>query len=321
MGLLDRINKKKESGSKEAPKGKALNVKTQEELLETCSELTKNFKGLMLLSGNLENENYSASLLIEDGVVVGATFEFKGMSHFNKNAIDGIRSNLKGSAGKLSIFEFEGDEITKVKELNKEALLKDTVSLNTLGLKVKLMIDDLKDDSSSFEHNKRRAKSFSGFIGKTGSLNLLEIARSPVGLNGSDNDKNNLKEPVGIQKAFFGGVPRLGAGGPDNEKLENIQKIKKEREQKLAEKVQANSKKQALHEQNPGGEKIHTTIDRLYNLLKKYKRMRIDDKLACSLGVSKVQIEEWAVILEEHSLVELRYSALGEPEIKIRERS
>jgi len=62
--------------------------------------------------------------------------------------------------------------------------------------------------------------------------------------------------------------------------------------------------------------RIETAIDRLYQMVQRYKRIRIDDDLARRLGVSRAQIENWALILEEHKLVELRYPAIGEPEIR-----
>ena len=44
--------------------------------------------------------------------------------------------------------------------------------------------------------------------------------------------------------------------------------------------------------------------------------LKIDNKLARKLGVRRSQIEGWAMILEEHDLVELHYPAIGEPEIR-----
>ena len=43
--------------------------------------------------------------------------------------------------------------------------------------------------------------------------------------------------------------------------------------------------------------------------------MKINESLASRLKVNKTQIEEWAMILEEHNLLELRYPTIGEPEI------
>ncbi|MFH1722034.1 MAG: DUF2226 domain-containing protein [Candidatus Altiarchaeota archaeon] len=65
------------------------------------------------------------------------------------------------------------------------------------------------------------------------------------------------------------------------------------------------------------GEKVETSIDRLYELVQKYKTLKVDDRLARALRVSKTQIEEWAMILEEHNLLELHYPTIGEPVIKI----
>jgi hypothetical protein len=66
----------------------------------------------------------------------------------------------------------------------------------------------------------------------------------------------------------------------------------------------------------PDYEKIETSIDKLFELVQKNKRIRINDALAHKLGTTRARIEGWAMILEEHNLVELHYSAMGEPEIR-----
>ncbi|MCX6695163.1 MAG: hypothetical protein NTU61_02550 [Candidatus Altiarchaeota archaeon] len=63
------------------------------------------------------------------------------------------------------------------------------------------------------------------------------------------------------------------------------------------------------------GIKIETNIDKLYQIVEKYGHVKINDALVNALKVSKIQIEEWAMILEEHGLLELKYPTIGEPEI------
>jgi hypothetical protein len=63
------------------------------------------------------------------------------------------------------------------------------------------------------------------------------------------------------------------------------------------------------------GKKVETTIDRFYETVQQLKHVKINDALAAKLNVTKTQLEEWAMILEEHNLLELKYPTLGEPEV------
>jgi len=53
--------------------------------------------------------------------------------------------------------------------------------------------------------------------------------------------------------------------------------------------------------------------------LKKEKQLKITDELSKTLGIPKHQIEEWAMILEEHNLLTLKYPTIGEPLIMCKE--
>ncbi len=58
-----------------------------------------------------------------------------------------------------------------------------------------------------------------------------------------------------------------------------------------------------------------TELDVLYKKVKKKGKIKFSDA-AKYLGVDKKKIEEWAGILEEHSLIQVHYPAIGEPELK-----
>jgi len=100
-----------------------------------------------------------------------------------------------------------------------------------------------------------------------------------------------------------------------NERLEELKKKRQKEDMELAKRISQIARKKQDEEQKDTV-RIETAIDRLYQMVQRYKRIRIDDDLARRLGVSRAQIENWALILEEHKLVELRYPAIGEPEIR-----
>jgi len=63
---------------------------------------------------------------------------------------------------------------------------------------------------------------------------------------------------------------------------------------------------------------IETPIDELIDIVKREKKVTMS-RAASLLGVDEKQLEEWVRILEEHGFVELRYPAIGEPEITLKE--
>jgi len=62
---------------------------------------------------------------------------------------------------------------------------------------------------------------------------------------------------------------------------------------------------------------IETSIDKLLNLLRKKKRIRISEASKI-LKVSQKQIDEWVFTLEDRGIVDLKYPVLGEPEIVLK---
>jgi hypothetical protein len=322
MGLLDRIKKQKEStGGGTPPKGKPVTAKSEEEFLETCKGLIRDFMGTMFLSGDMDGDMYSASLLIDKGSIVGSTFEFKGLITFKEEAIDCIKSKLKGSSGILHIFEFDEEDMEIVILENKSALLKDPVPLNSLGMRIKFLMEKWVKERKESKLGAKPIKIPEIFKSER-RFNLLELARSPDKIQETGREESREKEESGedITKLDVGQMDRLlkAVGGDvSGRKLEELRRIKEERQRKIAERLSKVKRVEKPKREIKEGEKVKTTIDRLYSLVKKYKRIKIDDKLAHTLGVDKTQIEEWAVILEEHDLLELHYPTIGEPEIRI----
>lgn len=62
-------------------------------------------------------------------------------------------------------------------------------------------------------------------------------------------------------------------------------------------------------------EKYETDIDKLYNLVQKYKAVKFSE-VAKLFGINNTKAEQWAKILESHELVEIHYPAFGEPQIR-----
>lgn len=63
---------------------------------------------------------------------------------------------------------------------------------------------------------------------------------------------------------------------------------------------------------------IETQVDKLIKLVRRRGKLTVS-QAAVALGVEERKIEEWVGILEEHGFVELRYPAIGEPEIILKE--
>ncbi len=332
MGLLDRIKKRKdedkkflkdEGVSKELPKGKPLTVKNKNEFIKTCKGLMNDFKGIMFLSGNVDEGKYSASLIVDSGLIIGSTCEFKGLIKFKEQAIDEIKNKLRGSKGILHIFEFDESDLEQVRDSNSSAFLSNPVSLSCLGLKIKFLIEKWAEKQKQGDVSVNSFKLREVFKARD-SFNLLELARNPeeVGkpVEGGRKGLGGI-EFMDLDFEDLGGMLHGSGKEISDKKSEKLRRIKEERHKKLSEKLAHIKRRKTPKDECGEGKKIQTTIDRLYGMVKKYKKLKIDDRLSHSLGVNKAQIEEWAVILEEHDLIELHYPTIGEPEIRIRDKN
>lgn len=97
--------------------------------------------------------------------------------------------------------------------------------------------------------------------------------------------------------------------------LERLAKKRGMVDKEIAERISKLFKKKKPQPKKEGG-KVKTSIDSLYEEVKKKKSLKLNQALAKKFGVSKTQLESWAIILEEHGLVKLHYPAIGEPEIR-----
>ena len=66
-----------------------------------------------------------------------------------------------------------------------------------------------------------------------------------------------------------------------------------------------------------GGAVIETHIDKLIEIVENNSPISFVE-LAKELGVSKDQVEEWAIILEERGIVQIEYSPIGPPKVRIK---
>lgn len=344
MGLLDKIKQKRTLEEKSAPPaaGKQLTVSSEEEFIETCKDLTSDFAGILFLTGDAEGESYSASIIVEHGAIIGATFELGGLILFREQAIDDMKDKLRGSKGTLNIYEFEPEDMQHIRESNKAAFTTGPQPISSLGLKLTLLVEEeqkqeggigLPAFGASPQERRTRPHKVPSLLKEKGTFNLLELARKPESIKDLPKEAPKIdlaKKADDDELPDFAidkmpdegegfGLPSLGGIGGDR-KLEEMRRIKEERQKKVADWLAVKNKKreEEQREEAASGKPIQTPIDRLYSLVKKYQKLRIDDKLAHTLGVSRTQIEEWAVILEEHDLIELHYPTIGEPEIRVK---
>jgi response regulator of citrate/malate metabolism len=94
-----------------------------------------------------------------------------------------------------------------------------------------------------------------------------------------------------------------------------IDQIKRRGMGRFADKISVKQEQEKQQKDVAEGKVVETTIDKLFNLVDKRDKVKINDALAKELGISKERIEEWAVILEEHNLVSINYPTIGEPDI------
>ncbi|MEA1925572.1 MAG: hypothetical protein U9M95_06860 [Candidatus Altiarchaeota archaeon] len=318
MGLRDKVEGKKGGKPEEDKvKGKKVVAESKEEFLKTVEGLKKEFEGIMVLSGDIDGDLFNTIFLIRKGDVVGATFEYLGAAIQGDAAMKAIENKLAGSKGGMDLFQFDEGDIDLAVEQNRTAILKTPVSLISTGLKVKYLMDkwvaSKKDSKGGI--NILHIPEISG--GRK-SFNLLELAKT--------QDLSKRKTGTVYDKLFESkgsggaGFTNLMAGLGAKSSMEDMERLKRKRardlesEQRIG-KIKTKSAEE-IKKKVVGGKKVHTPIDRLLELVRKRKKVRIDEKLAKTLGVKRSQIEEWAIILEDHNLVELHYSAIGDSEIR-----
>lgn len=330
MGLYDLI-KKREKLKKisKLPNGKQVLTETKEKFLDFCESLTKDFRGVMRLYGKLNGKLYIAGLLLEKGNVIAASFEDVDNEKiiFKEEAISQIKERLSGTKGDLEVYAFNDRDMKKASEGNKEALLISPVPFSSLGMRIRSKIETWakKTSPESFARGEKpeikELKTEEGF-------NLADFAHKfPEIFSSRKGERLELKK-VQLKKEEIPEEKEVVSIDLSKikESLKEVSDLKKEKLNELKRKRQiediALRKKiskitgKGYRETVRDTCKIETSIDKLYQLIQEHNRLKIDNRLVRRLGVSRSQIESWAMILEEHNLVELHYPAIGEPEIR-----
>ncbi len=266
-------------------KGRPIVPKNIEDFQKVCEELGGGFIGSMRLKGTAGGREYQADILVERGDIIAASIEHPDdrSVKLRDEAVEEIENKLGGSKGKLEVSELTQDELNATLKGNEQAVLKKRKKITSLKLKLIPSPDIMVKEEKS---------------GKTPGIEGL---------------KDVLKLP---------GIPSTSTLGESPLKKERLEHIRKTRFARLASKIvkvaigEPPKPVKSLGE----GTRIETDIDKVYSYIKKRKRVHLNQKLANELGVRREQLEEWAMILEEHNLVELYYPAIGEPEIRIPKR-
>ena len=328
MGLYNIIKQKKGEEKPRIQNGEQVRAETEEDFIDFCKSLTKDFKGVMVLY-NKGDAPSTAAILLENGNIIGASFEdtLGKEPLFRDEAIEQVKKKLSGTTGDLEVYSFSSQGMETVKKDNKDIILKATIPFSSLGMKIKANISSGQkkgpDSSPLAQGNIKELEVDEGF-------DLLDFARKfSVGLPA--RDKWEMRERPHLHEED---IPKPEeevlapeTEGQDEKKLPGIGlDLKRERFAEIKKKRQMEDMalmkrfSQLTGKRPEGGvtevSKVETSIDKLYQMVQKYKKLRIDNDLAHKLGVSRTQIEGWAMILEEHNLVELHYPAIGEPEIR-----
>lgn len=320
MGLRHILGEKKKDKQPEEvvlPEGKEVVVESEEDFLATCRNLEKEFMGVMCLTCDVDGEKYNTSLVLDKGKVVASTLEYAGKIEYSNVAVGEIENKLRGKKGGMSLYELETeDDLNLMLESNPEARLDDSIPLSSLGMKINFNLE-----------GSERSKKTGGFqpiklddLFSKNKFNLLELARTPLDQQISKHiDMNALLDKLNAGKLDMDQVRNMlrDAGEENvNERLMELRKRKRERDLKITQKLSKTRKEQKSKKESTGKEKINTPIDKLYEMVQEKGKVSINNGLAKKLGVKRAQIEGWALILEDHNLVELHYPTIGEPEIR-----
>ncbi len=338
------------SGLPAAPAGKVV-PETEEELQEVCKSLITDFVGVMRLHGMADGEFYTNALMIDKGEIIAVSSENLDQASVTvgDEAFREIQERFHGTKGDLEIFEMSEDDLNQSLASNINYLLTSPTKLSALKLRIrrtqhaeerekKALLSGLTsifsqsdpqakaDREAELKAKRRRVEKLGGMV------NLLDFAR------GLELDSVKAKRFEEIRKAKQALSQALSAA-VDPRKAARLEELKAKRKLKIsipglsgapagggresAAPVQAGA---PVPQQAPdkalvcavqSGKKVSTGIDRLYEHVKREGKVKLNDALASKLGINKVQIEEWAMILEEHSLLEVKYPTIGEPEISV----
>jgi len=346
-------NPGKEDPTDETVDGAKIIPESEEEFKQVCQNLTTDFIGLIRLSSEIGEESYSGGLLIYKGDVLAVTFEHLDNMEVSlgQTAMESLTERFKGTKGDLEIYTLSEESLETALE-EEDAVLKTPVKLSSLNIKIKSRgfkpdVDESKSvtdmlaglsGSEKQERLEMLRKQRGDRINKlnlTGNFSLVDFAR-----NLSKLDPIKAQRLSEIRAKRMGAVKTDGGiGKEDRIKAGRVEELKTKRASRLKLRDVLNTVKgmgSDSHQRDRDnvkiklegdstsarpvkkvmeGVKVHTSIDTLYDLVEKHGKVKISDALASSLKVAKTQIEEWAMILEEHDLLELKYPTIGEPEM------
>jgi len=296
-------------------RGNHILPKNTEDFYKVCSELGTTFSGAMRLLSNFEGKLYQADLLIDNGFIIAASLKNlnDNISIYKEDAIREIKEKLGGSRGNLDIYSFGQEDMKIAIDDNPEAILESKINLHNLEIKVAPRYEKKSPLESIRRIFGRMIK-----IKRAPSLSVTKKSTITPG-------KQAVEMPV-LKKAVE--APKIGEFKASIQipvpisdiKRERLDELKKRQLEKIS-KVFIEKKEDSIAKKIASGEKIETSIDKLFEIVQTHDRVKINDALAKRLNTTKAQIEEWAMILEEHNLLELHYPTLGEPEIRIIKKS
>lgn len=284
----------------ELPEGKPLNLEEAELFIKSRKE-RESFNGVLQMHGRTDEREYTIELLMYSGEVVAIEFGEKGKKTplQAKTALEEVK-NLGGSEGDLKLLKFNEGEMDKAIGRNADAILEKRVILEDFKIRIKPVAPKQAPGKRSM------FGAVKGLFGAPTAMPKREFkGKFKLEFSESKKEKHELGEGLEPQKEKFDVKKTL------------MSRIKGRRFERLTRKLA--TKKRG--KEKPGekklidGKMVETKIDTLFNLVDKRSKLKINEKLAKELGVSKARIEEWAVILEEHNLVTINYPAIGEPEI------
>jgi len=276
------------------PEGKPLTLEEAELFIKSREERNK-FKGAIKMKGKTADKTYSLELVMRDGAIAVMEVDEGGKTTAGDKALEEVKK-FGGSEGDLKLLRFNTQESENAIKDNPEAVLQKRIVLEEFRIRIRPATQ--KEEASE----------------KKGMLNAVKVLLSP----GAGPPLK--KEFKGQFKLEFKEEPEKKEGGFDV-KQALIARIKDRRFGRLTEKLLAKRREKRTEDKEiVEGEVVETSIDKLFNLIDKRNKVKINENLAKELGVSKQRIEEWAVILEEHNLVTINYPPLGEPEITRKER-
>ena len=298
-------------------KGRHLVPKSSTDFYKLCRKLGK-FTGVMRLLGDVDGKFYRADMLIDGGYIVGASFEniTKREVIFKEAALKMIQEKLIGSAGSLEIYEFNKVELNSTKKENKEATLSSSVDIKNLGMEVKSIGEKKVVDKGP------------GIIDRLYSgVPVSKLSREEKEVMEKRLMEPQVKKELesrGVKADITGLAKALkGMEGVDLKALkkkieikEELKRRRQETDKKIADKFSKVGKEEETKKFKAQRGAVKTSIDKLFELVRKYNKLKISDGLARRLNVSRAQVEEWCIILEDHNLVELHYPTIGEPEIR-----